>query len=43
MAVPTTYVLDREGRIAVRVLDQVTYSTLTALIEEVQAEDPGAP
>ena len=43
VAVPTTYVLDREGRIAVRVLDQVTYSTLTALIEEVQAEDPGAP
>lgn len=43
VAVPTTYVLDREGRVAVRVLDQVTYSTLKALIEEVQAESPVAP
>ncbi|WP_375000131.1 TlpA family protein disulfide reductase [Aeromicrobium sp. CTD01-1L150] len=43
VAVPTTYVLDRQGRVAVRVLDQVTYSTLTALIEDVQAEGADAP
>ncbi len=38
VAVPTTYILDAEGRVAVRVLDKVTYSTLTALIEDVRVE-----
>jgi thiol-disulfide isomerase/thioredoxin len=37
-AVPTTYVLDRQGRVAVRVLDRVTYPTLKALVEDVSAE-----
>ncbi|WP_311209768.1 MULTISPECIES: TlpA disulfide reductase family protein [unclassified Aeromicrobium] len=37
-AVPTTYVLDRQGRVAVRVLDRVTYPTLKGLIEDVSAE-----
>lgn len=41
VAVPTTYILDTEGRVAVRVLDKVTYSTLTALIEDVRAESEG--
>ena len=37
-AVPTTFVLDRRGRVAVRVLDRVTYPTLKALVEDVSAE-----
>ncbi len=43
VAVPTTYILDRGGRVAVRVLDQVTYSTLMALIEDVQDEGRDGP
>lgn len=43
VAVPTTYVLDSKGRVAVRVLDQVSYATLRALIEDVQAEDGEGP
>lgn len=42
VAVPTTLVLDREGRVAARVLDRVSYSTLTALVEAVQ-EEGGQP
>lgn len=38
-AVPTTYVLDRDGRVAVRVLDKVSYGTLKALVEDVLAEE----
>lgn len=37
-AVPTTYVLDRQGRVAMRVLDRVTYPTLKALVEDVSVE-----
>lgn len=41
-AVPTTVVLDREGRVAARVLGQVDATTLDGLIEDVLAETPGA-
>lgn len=39
-ATPTTLVLDRQGRLAARVLGPITAATLTALVEEVVAE-PG--
>lgn len=35
---PTTLVLDRDGRIAARVLGQIDRATLTALVEDVLAE-----
>lgn len=41
-ATPTTYVIDEQGRIAVRVLDATTASTLIGLVEDVVAE-AGAP
>ena len=41
-AVPTTVVLDRQGRVAARVLGQVDATTLDGLIEDVLAEIPGA-
>ena len=41
-AVPTTVVLDRQGRVAARVLGQADESTLTDLIAGVLAESPGA-
>ena len=34
-AVPTTYVIDRQGRVAARILDKVTAGTLTDVIEGV--------
>jgi thiol-disulfide isomerase/thioredoxin len=37
-ATPTTLVLDRQGRIAARVLGATTASTLTALVDDVLAE-----
>jgi thiol-disulfide isomerase/thioredoxin len=43
VAIPTTYVLDRQGRVAVRVLDRITYATLSALIEDVQADETTQP
>ena len=36
-AIPTTWVIDSEGRVAARILDDTTESTLTSLIEDVQA------
>lgn len=36
-AIPTTWVIDSNGRMAARILDDTTESTLTALIEDVQA------
>lgn len=36
-AIPSTLVVDREGRVAGRIIGRVTESTLTALIEEVAA------
>lgn len=41
-AVPTTVVLDREGRVAARVLGQVEKSTLNSLIDDVVNEDEAA-
>lgn len=41
VAVPTTYVLDRQGRVATRLLDRATYSTLKGLIEDVVSEADG--
>lgn len=38
-AVPSTLVLDREGRVAARVLGAVSRSTLGALVEDAVAED----
>lgn len=38
VAVPTTYVIDRQGRVATRLLDRATYSTLKSLIDEVVKE-----
>lgn len=43
VAIPTTYVLDHQGQVAVRVLDRITYATLSALIEDVQAEERTQP
>jgi hypothetical protein len=37
-ATPTTYVIDAQGRIAVRVLDATTAPTLIGLTEDVLAE-----
>lgn len=41
VAVPTTYVIDREGRVATRLLDRATYTTLKNLIDEVTNEVDG--
>ncbi|MFY0409396.1 TlpA family protein disulfide reductase [Solicola sp. PLA-1-18] len=41
MAVPTTYIIDRDGRVAARILDEVEESTLTGLVDDVLAEAPG--
>lgn len=38
VAVPTTYIIDREGRVATRLLDRATYTTLKNLIDEVASE-----
>lgn len=38
-AVPSTVVLDREGRVAARVIGEVEASTLDALLDDVLAED----
>lgn len=38
VAVPTTYVIDREGRVATRLLDVATEPTLGALITEIVEE-----
>lgn len=38
VAVPTTYVIDREGRVATRLLDVATEATLGALITEIVEE-----
>lgn len=37
-AVPTTVVLDREGRVAARVLGRITPSTLRAVVDDLLAE-----
>lgn len=40
-AVPSTLVVDTEGRLAARVIGPVSYGTLFALVEEAQAEATG--
>ncbi len=40
-ATPTTVVLDRQGRVAARVVGTVDGSTLRALVDDVLAEDTG--
>jgi thiol-disulfide isomerase/thioredoxin len=44
MAIPTTWIIDSEGRVAARILDKVRASTLANLIDDVQAStaEPGA-
>lgn len=39
-AVPSTVIVDREGRVAARVIGKTTYVTLRDLIDDVLAEDP---
>gem|GEM_PF-19067 len=41
-AVPTTVILDREGKVAARVLGQVDKTTLNAMLDEVLAEESAA-
>lgn len=41
VAVPTTYVIDRQGRVATRLLDVATEPTLRALITEIVDENDG--
>ena len=40
-AVPTTVVLDREGRVAARILGLATPSTLRGLVDDILAEGAG--
>ncbi|NYI96399.1 thiol-disulfide isomerase/thioredoxin [Streptomonospora nanhaiensis] len=40
-AIPSTLVLDRQGRIAARVIGETGYNELTGLVETVLAEDGG--
>lgn len=37
LAIPTTWIIDSEGRVAARVVDKVSASTLANLIDDVQA------
>lgn len=38
-AIPTTWVIDRQGRVAARLLDEVSAATLGGVIDDVLAED----
>lgn len=40
-AVPSTLIVDREGRLAARVIGKTSHGTLSALVEDVLAEDGG--
>lgn len=42
-AIPSTLVIDREGRIAARVIGATNYEGLTGLVEPVLAENAGSP
>ena len=42
VATPTTYVIDHEGRVAVRILDRTTAPTLAGLVRDVLAEQEAA-
>ncbi len=39
-AIPSTLVLDSQGRVAARILGEVSETTLVTIIDEVAAEDP---
>lgn len=39
-AIPTTWIIDTNGKVAVRVVDEVTASTLAGLIDDVQTSTP---
>lgn len=39
-AIPTTWIIDAKGRVAVRIINKTTESTLTGLIEDVQGSTP---
>lgn len=41
-AVPSTVILDRDGRVAVRIIGPVTYATFRDLVADVVAEPSGA-
>ncbi|GAA1740993.1 TlpA disulfide reductase family protein [Aeromicrobium alkaliterrae] len=41
-AIPTTWVIDAEGRVAARILDEVDASTLGGIIDDLLAEAEGA-
>jgi thiol-disulfide isomerase/thioredoxin len=41
-AIPTTWVIDAEGRVAARILDEVDASTLGGIIDDLLAERSGA-
>ena len=40
LAIPTTWIIDAKGRVAARVLDKVSASTLANLIDDVQKSTP---
>jgi len=42
IAIPTTYVVDQQGDVAVRILDRTTAPTLSGLVEDVLAEQEPA-
>jgi hypothetical protein len=39
-AIPSTLVVDRQGRVAARIIGESTYSQLVALVRQVAAEPP---
>lgn len=41
-AIPTTWIVDDQGRVAVRVMDEVSASTLAGLIDDVQKRGQGS-
>jgi thiol-disulfide isomerase/thioredoxin len=40
-AIPTTWIIDDRGRVAVRIMDEVSASTLAGLIDDVQETEAG--
>lgn len=40
-AIPSTLILDRQGRVAARVIGQISATTLRTLVDTVLKEDPG--
>ncbi len=40
VAIPTTYIIDAQGRIAARILNETTASTLIGLVQDVQEPSP---